>query len=1375
MPEIYSYSAIVTVGSSRLRVRAAPNTAAPLAGSQILDPGVKVKVIGWCYGECVEGECRWWVSQYGNYFWAGGTIEKPPGSPTPPTPAPPPAAPPPTYPTAPTTPPPEKREYEVSAPHVAFSQVLPVTFYPEDIIEIRAFNIDDIARVYVDDKLVLTVGFKGDQKVKINPGLSIGTHTIRLTVENTGGGWTYGFDILKNGASVLAAPFKEGEAGIKGAKDDDLGIGLVVDIRLGITISPPPQVNQEALEWFTQTQSQMLNEYAQTTAPFISEEELKRLTGATKVLVELQDIAGKAIFEVFERLQAFATKLGAVPFIFLLSTIPFYPKGAAQTILSKSTGAIVPKIPEAREIVPYIPDLADYLEILIAQAASFLLAIYKFYLFIFYAAIFPIVGSIQFALFLKNIRFYLNPLARIKEVIESAHEITRQKLDVVASKIDVVAEKIDVVRKDIDPLIRIVPEIQKLPAEISTLRISPEEIGKKVREEVKPIITYWSTFLPSFVALSGTISSISAQLPQIHSDLKSSFSDELKRLLATMTMALIDAKMQLRQTIPSETIGRIAQGLTDRGLIETGFSIFSEVVQRVMIAGMILEALKLWREEKSIFDSPIEKTLEWVYDLGEGVSSLVLVPKPVDKDTFKEKMRRPLSLALLAWLFQIVLGKFAGWLSAPTLDELSALIAPFASFRIISSRAIAAFADPAFTRPFRYGGNMAFPTEIPTTGEVLWWHARGILEPSQWELARRLYGDKALKQPELTPEAIDLVLRMRGFSEKYVEALKVRAFRPIDPFSFAFLCQTGYFVQEEIEFLTRDMGYRPEVRDYLVKAPMMWGLSPFKTSIRTRMFNAISDGFIEEEKAVRILEKLWKILDMRSIMTLEAQIRYWYETTKEKVDQLMDKATKEAITEEELRRELSTGPSIHISALVRGEERIEEDLEMRVVNPEKLESYIERVRIRKLRKPLEERIPEQKRFILGVLISLYKEGKYDERKFVETLEKADKITDFIELAKLRADLARELDEFLEEQKRQKEELKNYLSLIAGVLVSLYREGAISLNVLETRLTEAEGIKDRKLAYIKKAEYERELEEFLERKKEEKEKVKDYLSIVASILVECYEEGAITKDRLDTELELAEQITSKRIAYALKAQWARFLREFREQKKLEEEKVKEYLGVVASSIINCFEKGHIDYDTMVSELEFVESVTDKKVAYALKGLWERFYYQTEQKIDRLRDSLDAGLITEGSFYEELSRMGIEEWRIEQEIEAHEIKTYGKAISVEAKWVSEYRATIRILEKIKQAGFMTVQQVAFQIDEIKRMISPLEILRRRRFLETFYDTQKIKIEVLAEQFFIDLITEAHLYEELKKIIVVPEILEKTFLLLKAEREKRAAAPS
>jgi hypothetical protein len=1378
MPEIYSYSATVTVGSSRLYVRSSPNTSASLAGSQILDPGVKVQVKGWCYGECVSGECRWWVSMYGNYFWSGGTIEKPPGTPTPPVTAPAPAPAPAPPPTAPTPAPSTPTEYRVSQPIVAVCPSTIFEFKFEDTIEVRAFNVDDIARVYVDDNKVLEVGFQGDQKVKIHPGLSPGIHTIKFTLENTKGGWTYGFDILKNGASVLGTTYVEGKAGVTGARNNDLGIGLVVDIRIPIKIFYPAQVSQEALEWLSQTLNQTASESALSTAPYLTAEQAEELKRALGPLAIPSDMFERAILGISGIMTNTEKLFGRYPWTFLMAAGTAFTTEQGIAIFTETGAQFISKYPALPPPTGFGTEVAAFLMSFVTLLGEIAFYIYLAFLAAWYGLVGPITGAIQAFFYFKNLSFYINPKKYIEDIVEASHNVTRAKLDVVAEKIDVTVWKIDLLHSKVDEIVKIIPNINEISQALPKIPAEVERNTKELVGKVDSLKEQLITIPSSIVALNTSILAISSLIPEVQSDIKRTIEIQKQSQTSDLTTTMADIKTQLLLNLPERVLGRVAQGLTDLDTVKRGFSVFAQVAEVLMVMSIATEAYNLWKGEPSRFAGPIEMTMDKIYDLGQEVSSLIERPEAISKDTFKEKLRKPLSLALVGYIFQIILGKFAGWLNAPTLDELSALIAPFASFRIISNRMIVAFATPAFTRPFRWAGNMAFPTELPTAREVLWWNARGILEPSQWDLAKKIYGDKALPQPKLGPESIDMVLRMRGLGDNFIEALKIRAFRPIDPFSFAFLSQTGYFVPDEVDFLVRDMGYRPEVRDYLTKAPMMWGLSPFKTSIRTRIMNGVSDGFIEEEKAVRILEKLWKILDMRTIMTLEAQTRYWYETTKDRVDILSDKAVKEIISEEELRTELSRGPVIHISGLIRGEERLEEDLEMRVVNPDKLESYIERVRTKKFRRPLEERLPEQKRFILSALTSLYSIGKYDATKFVETLKKADEITDFIELAKLRADLERELDDYRDELKRQRDELKNYLSLIAGILVSEYREGAITLDVLERRLDEAEKIKDRKKAYEKKAEYERELEEYQAKKASEKEEVKSYLSVVASTLVECYEEGAITKDRLDSELILAEQITSRRVAYALKAQWARFLREFRDKKAADEEKVKEYLSTVAGSIITAFEQGKIDYDTMVSELEFAESVTDKKVAYALKGLWERFNRETDMKITNLRASLDSGLITEGSFYDEMFNLGIQEWRINAEIEAYEIKTYGKAISVEAKWISEYRAVMTILDKIKKSGFMTIEQIKYNIDTIQKMVSALDILRKRRKLETFYDTQRIRVEALAEQFFIDLITEPYLYEELKKIIVVPDTLEKVFLEIKAEkskREKEKSAPA
>jgi len=1348
MPEIYPYSATVTVGSSRLRVRAEPNTSAPLAGSQILDPGVKVQVKGWCYGECVEGECRWWVSMYGNYFWAGGTIEKPPGSPTPPVSAPTPA--PITAPAqiAPTPAPATQKAYTVTNPIVSFCLSNVLEFAYEDTIEIRVYNVDDIASVYVDNDKLLDVGYSGDKKVKINPGLSPGIHTIRLTVENKSGGWTYGFDILKNGYSVLPSPYEEGKVGVTGARNNDLGIGLVVDIQIPIKILASSQTQQESFEWLYQTQQQITQETALSTVPYLTPEEASK----SQLSLGWGDVP---------------TILGFIGGIFLknpYTEILFTEKGASvlemaeKIVRGEPLNLTIVKVAQ-KTWLQRITEMATKPFSIVSRAFSLVFLAFSTFTNL------SIVVSMT-----KNPLFWFDPDLWIDNYVNTYLPDLKPGLLLIKNRIPQIYEKIETLRKDLDPLIKIAPTIEEIPAEIRKIAIPPDEIQRRVNIEVQPLKDIIFTIPSSLTGLALSLNTLQNSLLNTETYLTNQIQLQTQSIPSQIIPELIRIKTQLEGSIPNNVLGRIAQGLSDIGFL-SGFR--NALLNMAGITALIGIA-DLYLRNRDEFNKqylPGAKTIFGeIYDLGEKWANLMTLTEESAKDAFISQMSDISVMTFIGYLIQKLLGSLAGlfWKVEPA--WFGALLAPYASFRVISNRIITRWADVSLGRPLRWTLNTSFPTEIPTVGEVLLWHARGLLEPSQWEKAKRLYGEMVLPQPQLSPDSIDSILRMRGFKDEFIDVLKVRAFRPIDPFSFAFLSQTGYFVPEEIEFLTKDMGYRPEVRDYLIKAPMMWGLSPFKTSIRQRMMNAVSDGFIEEEKAVRILEKLWRIMDLRTTMQLEAQTRYWYETTKDKVDQLCDKAIKDIISEDELRNALSTGERIRLSAPIRGEERLEEDLVFAVVNTEKLENYVDKVKIRKYKKPLEERLPEQKKFILSALINLYSIGKYDANKFVETLNKADTITDFIELAKLRADLDKELDDYKEELQKQKDELKNYLSLIAGILVSEYREGVITKDVLEQRLAEAEQIKDRKTAYIKKAEYERELEEFQSKKASEKEEIKNYITVVASTLIDCYEEGAITFDRLQSELDIAEKITSRKTAYVLKAQWSRFLKEFKDQKAADEEKVKEYLSTVAGSIINAFEKGYIDYDIMTSELEFAESVIDKKVAYALKGLWERFNRENDMRIDNLRASLDAGMITEGSFYDEMVKLGVQEWRIQVEIENHEIKTYGKAISVEAKWLSEYRAAIAIIDKIKKAGFMTMDKVKFEVDKIKQMISPLEILRERRNLETFYDNQRIKVESMAEQYFIDLIDEASLYNELKKVIIVQDILDEVFLKIKAEKARR-----
>lgn len=66
----------VSIGVDALNCRQWASNTANLTRDP-LAKGETVQVLGWCEGEEVAGERRWWVTTYGTRLWAGGTVEKP--------------------------------------------------------------------------------------------------------------------------------------------------------------------------------------------------------------------------------------------------------------------------------------------------------------------------------------------------------------------------------------------------------------------------------------------------------------------------------------------------------------------------------------------------------------------------------------------------------------------------------------------------------------------------------------------------------------------------------------------------------------------------------------------------------------------------------------------------------------------------------------------------------------------------------------------------------------------------------------------------------------------------------------------------------------------------------------------------------------------------------------------------------------------------------------------------------------------------------------------------------------------------------------------------------------------------------------------------
>jgi hypothetical protein len=530
-------------------------------------------------------------------------------------------------------------------------------------------------------------------------------------------------------------------------------------------------------------------------------------------------------------------------------------------------------------------------------------------------------------------------------------------------------------------------------------------------------------------------------------------------------------------------------------------------------------------------------------------------------------------------------------------------------------------------------------------------------------------------------------------------------------------------------------------------APMMWALSPFKTSIRKQLMDSYASGFIPLKEVVDSLTEVWSILKLPDIAKREAETRYWYESTKEKVDQIIDKFTKGMIEEPDLRTALAEY----------------------IKDPKILEDYVERGKIRRFRKPLEERLPEQKKFILGTLQSLYKERIIEEPQFKTYLSQADTINDFEALALLRASLARLYDEEMDKMKKKKEEADGEMKLAASILTSCYKEGYISKETLESELEKARAITDLKAAYVFRAEWAKFFEEETEKRKKEKEEAEGQISLLAGILTNCYKQGYISKELFESELTKAKKIEKKEPAYILRAEWEKFFEEETERRRKEKEDAEGQIALLSSILIDIYSDGYIDETLFKSELAKAKQIKEREPAYILKGQWAKFREVTKQQIELLKDNFEKDIITEGTFYNELKNLGIEDWKIANLVEEMEIKKYGKKISPEEKLLSEYRSLRSILDKSHKEGFIDATTVRSVLMEVRTWTDPYAILKVRAEWEYDFDLSKIRVQEAEELFLRDIITEAELLERLKREIVIEDKLTEVYTKTLAEKAK------
>ena len=594
-----------------------------------------------------------------------------------------------------------------------------------------------------------------------------------------------------------------------------------------------------------------------------------------------------------------------------------------------------------------------------------------------------------------------------------------------------------------------------------------------------------------------------------------------------------------------------------------------------------------------------------------------------------------------------LLGDVVATLAGGTFRHIGAWLYRFAGFGYWTTAIWGNFIDVYFRTPLRYSFNAEFRTRLAPLRDIAYMYQRGRISPDKVKRSLAYYGI------------------MPDFDEKYLWIWK----RPLDPFSFAFLQQTLYFNESEILELTTDMGYRSGVVKYLKKAPLMWGLSPFKTSIRHRLMTAYYKGYKRLGEVVGTINTVWRVLDLNEIAQKEAETIYFVESTDDKVSTILDKFKKDLLTEPQARRELARF----------------------IVNPERIDDLIERIKVKKFKKTAEQELPDQKKFVRSILTRGRKEGVLTQDEFLAYLNQAEKIND--------------------------------------------------LNAL----------------YLFRANLEKFIEDAIEKKRAEEGETRNYLSTVASILVNCYQEKFIDDVTLDRELKKAKQITDPVTAYKVKAYWERFYKEQQEKRKQDEKETEGYLSLLASVLISCYEEGYLTKEELDSEYTKAEGIKDKHTAYLVKAEWRQYYERVKTLENLLMEQLEKKQISEGTFRAEAKSIGIQDWKIDLDIAEWEIKTYGREIKVSAKRYRRYYALKKTLNDLKENGFITEEQLKAVLEKAKKITDPDEMLKLQTEYQIMLDDKKIARDSLTELFLHDLISEPEFYERLKEVIVVDAIRE------------------
>lgn len=155
-----------------------------------------------------------------------------------------------------------------------------------------------------------------------------------------------------------------------------------------------------------------------------------------------------------------------------------------------------------------------------------------------------------------------------------------------------------------------------------------------------------------------------------------------------------------------------------------------------------------------------------------------------------------------------------------TLNAAGPLFAQMAGFEEVAKAAREPLYDAAFGKSLEYHYRSLFKPELPSEGDAIVWHARGLL----------------------TDDQLKKIFDFSGLKTEYEPAFITSAYRAVSPFVLVRAVETGILTRDDLDDVLKFGGYRPIDRERMVRAFIDSAVQTYRAQALSAFITAAERG-----------------------------------------------------------------------------------------------------------------------------------------------------------------------------------------------------------------------------------------------------------------------------------------------------------------------------------------------------------------------------------------------------------------------------------------------------------------------------------------------------------------------------------------------------